>query len=116
MKEVLQTALRAEEILEEIKNQINISGAEVFAMIDCYKLGYITTNNLSRWLNEECGFKLNEMETTLVLTRYDKDGDYKISMNEFEMEVTGFQTEEEGAGEAGEEEYFQEEEDSLMEK
>ncbi len=53
-------------------------------MIDVYQLGYITTNKVSRWLNEQCGFKLNEMETTLVLTRYDKDGDYKISRDEFE--------------------------------
>jgi Ca2+-binding EF-hand superfamily protein len=95
MKEVLQTALRAEEILDEIKNQICINGEEVFEMIDSYNLGYITTNNLSRWLNEECGFKLNEMETTLVLTRYDKDGDYKISRDEFEVEVTGIPQEDE---------------------
>lgn len=34
LKEVLQTAIRAEEILDEIKSQICINGEEVFNMID----------------------------------------------------------------------------------
>lgn len=73
---------------------------------------------MGRWLNEECGFKLNEMETTLILSRYDKNGNYKISKDEFELEVTGVAQEEEELFEEGEpmvEDRF-EEEDSLIQK
>lgn len=38
-------------------------------------------------MKENVGFNLNELEADLVLSRYDKDQDYKIRKEEFLNEV-----------------------------
>lgn len=50
-------------------------------------MGYISTNTLSRYMLNNCAYKINEAEITYILSRYDKDGDYKISYEEFINEV-----------------------------
>jgi len=81
------TAARAEEILIEIRNTLDINAEEVFSMIDKLQIGYITLRTFQNWLKDALGFHLNEFENKIVLSRYDKDQDYRISKEEFVDEV-----------------------------
>lgn len=58
LKEVLMTASRAEEILLEIRDSLELNGEEIFALIDRMGLGYITSRTLASWLKEEVGFNV----------------------------------------------------------
>lgn len=71
----------------------------LYKSIDEYNLGYISTNMLSKYMSMKCGYKINENEVPLILSRYDKDGDYKISYDEFRNEVSEVEIEGEGYGE-----------------
>ena len=62
-------------------------------------MGYLSTNMLSRYLSVKCGYKLNETEVPLILARYDKDGDYRISKEEFTQEVEAKEEEDYGGEE-----------------
>lgn len=64
-----------------------------------YRLGYLTLRNLTDWLSDEVGFRLNEYEAKLVLNRYDKDADYCISMAEFMEEVSAINMQQEEGNE-----------------
>ena len=79
LKEVLLTNSKAEEILIDIRRALNIDGDVIYETIDKYNLGYFTLRNLQNWLEDTVHFKLNETESKLVLARYDRDGDYKLS-------------------------------------
>jgi Ca2+-binding EF-hand superfamily protein len=50
-------------------------------------MGYISTNTLSRYMLNNCAYKINDAEISHILSRYDKDGDYRISFDEFMREV-----------------------------
>ena len=56
-------------------------------------------------MSTKCGYKINEGEVALILNRYDKDGDYRISFDEFRNEVMAL--EEEYGEEEEDEEYLQ---------
>lgn len=58
-------------------------------------MGYISTNTLKRYMLQNCAYKINEAEILHILNRYDRDGDYKISFEEFIREVASFEEEEE---------------------
>ena len=88
LKEVFYTASRAQEFLQEVRANLAIDGAYLFSLIDSYRLGYLSTRNITEWLLQTVGFKLNELEGRIILNRYDKDGDYKINLGEFIEEVT----------------------------
>lgn len=92
---IYATAIRAENILADIRQHLQIDAEELFKQIDEFRFGYISTNTLTRYLKQNCAYKINEAENQLILSRYDKDGDYKISLDEFLREVQHFQTEEE---------------------
>lgn len=96
LKEVLLTNSKAEEILLDIRRALNIDGDGIYEQIDKYQLGYITLRNLQNWLTETVHFKLNETESRLVLARYDRDGDYKISKFEFVNEINAPPAEDDG--------------------
>jgi len=95
LREVLMTATRAEEILQEIRDSLELNGEEVFNLIDKIGLGYITSRTLANWLREEVGFNVNQLENDLIIARYDKDQDYKIKKEEFIEEVNAINNEEE---------------------
>ncbi len=108
---VFSTAVRAESILGNLRNHLELDADQLFASIDEYNLGYISTNMLSRYFQNKCGYKLNENEYALILNKYDKDGDYRISYEEFINEVRApgeeeQQEEEENAGQYEEEQEF----------
>jgi Ca2+-binding EF-hand superfamily protein len=84
---VLVTASRAEEILIEIRDALAIDGEQVYAQIDELGLGFVTLRTFQAWVANTLGFKLNDLESELVLGRYDKDGDYRIKREEFLSEV-----------------------------
>ncbi len=81
------TASRAEEILLEIRDSLELNGDEVFNLIDRLGLGYITSRTLGQWLKEQVGFNVGQLENDLIIARYDKDQDYKIKYEEFIEEV-----------------------------
>ncbi len=81
------TASRAEEILLEIRDSLELNGDEVFSLIDRLGLGYITSRTLGQWLKEQVGFNVGQLENDLIIARYDKDQDYKIKYEEFIEEV-----------------------------
>ena len=56
-------------------------------MIDEYQLEYISSRVLRNWLSQQCGCKLSDDDLALVLSRYDKDGDYRMSKYEFVQEI-----------------------------
>jgi hypothetical protein len=87
LKEVLMTAIRAEEILLEIRDSLELNGEEVFALIDKIGLGYVTSRTLVNWLKDNVAFNVNTLENELIVSRYDKDQDYKIKKDEFLEEV-----------------------------
>jgi Ca2+-binding EF-hand superfamily protein len=88
------TASRAEEILLEIRDSLELNGDEVFNLIDRLGLGYITSRTLGQWLKEQVGFNVGQLENDLIIARYDKDQDYKIKYEEFIEEVNAVPREE----------------------
>jgi hypothetical protein len=42
-------------------------------------MGYISSNMLQKFLKDQCGFLLQDTELKLMLSRYDRDKDYRIS-------------------------------------
>jgi|LauGreDrversion4_2_1035121.scaffolds.fasta_scaffold384132_2 Ca2+-binding EF-hand superfamily protein len=87
LKEVLFAISRTEEYLIEMRNAYNINGESLFAQIDAFKVGYITSRSLGEWLSDFVGFRLNDFEIKLILNRYDKDNSYTINLGEFIEEV-----------------------------
>lgn len=75
----------------------------LFKQIDEYRLGYVSTNMLQKYLVNNCAYKINEGEISYILNRYDKDGDYRISMDEFRNEVAAGEMDEEEQEMEGEE-------------
>jgi len=73
--------------LDGVKKELALKAAQLFKEIDEFKLGYISSSILCKWTSENCGYKINEEEVTLILSRYDRDGDYRISKSEFLKEV-----------------------------
>lgn len=60
-----------------------IDGNYIFDLVDEYTMGYISSNMLQKFLKEQCGHLIQENELKLVLGRYDRDKDYRISREEF---------------------------------
>lgn len=58
--------------------------------MDVYNLGYVSTNIFKMWVLDNCGYRIFDDEISLILNRYDKDGDYRIKKDEFMSEVEGF--------------------------
>jgi len=50
-------------------------------------MGYISSNMLQKFLKDQCGFLLQDTELKLMLSRYDRDKDYRISREEFKYQV-----------------------------
>jgi len=96
---VIETSINTELILENIKNELKIDAESIFNFIDEFKLGYISTNIFSRWTLENLGYRLIDEEMNMILSRYDKDGDYRIKRHEFIEEVGASNSEGEGANE-----------------
>jgi Ca2+-binding EF-hand superfamily protein len=84
---VIETAISSEIILETIRNDLNLDGDSVFSAIDSFNLGYISTGIFTRWVSDNCGYRVSEDEVTFILNRYDKDQDYRIKRDEFLSET-----------------------------
>jgi Ca2+-binding EF-hand superfamily protein len=67
----------------DTRNDLALDGPYLFSMIDQHRLGYLTTRSISEWLLESVGFKLNDSESKLLLSRYDINNDYCIHLGEF---------------------------------
>lgn len=74
---------------------MRLGSQKLFDLIDEFKLGYISTNIFCKYILEKCGYRITDDEVTLILSRYDKDGDYRIKKNEFISEVEMREDEEE---------------------
>lgn len=87
MGKVIETAISSEIILETIRNDMCLDAEQIFDSIDDFRLGYISTGVFTRWISENCGYRISEDEVTYILNRYDKDGDYRIKKEEFIGEI-----------------------------
>lgn len=76
-----------EDILEGIKEELSLDAEKLFETVDEYKLGYVSTNILCKWVSQHCAYKIHDDEIALILNRYDKDNDYRISKEEFLKEI-----------------------------
>ena len=88
---VIETAISSEIILETIRNDLQLDAEAVFDMIDTYKMGYVSSGVFTRWISDNCGYRISEDEITYILNRYDKDTDYRIKREEFISEVQPLQ-------------------------
>lgn len=89
LKKILEYTSSFEDELAQVRKDFNIEGNAVFDAIDDMALGYISSHMLVKFLREQCGYKLQNKEVDLVLARYDKDHDYRISREEFLGQVCG---------------------------
>jgi len=82
----MRATLKDFKILEE--KRINLSLrfdfclTEMFQQIDTGKTGYITLNDLDRWIRAS-GISMNREDWALIIDRFDRDGDQYLSMSEF---------------------------------
>jgi Ca2+-binding EF-hand superfamily protein len=84
---LVKACFQAEQIISECRNHESINSEAVFEQIDTLNAGYVSTTTMQKWLLDRCGYKLTEEEAVYVLDRFDRDGDYKISFQEFINEV-----------------------------
>ena len=83
LKNLLQVYSKAEKFNFDLRQTCQINADRIFDAID-YKLnGHITIQTMSKYLKEECGYCLHEDEQKLLLARYDKAKDFRISRDEF---------------------------------
>lgn len=90
---VFNTTIRGESILNTMKMESELDAERLFAAIDQYNLHCLSTNALCKWVSEMCGYRINESEIGFLLSRYDKDGDYRINKQEFLQELSYSHTE-----------------------
>lgn len=65
-----------------------LDGAYIFSQIDTIGLNYISSRGFQEWLSEIVGFKLSEVESKLIMSRYDKKGSHTINLGEFIEEIS----------------------------
>ena len=64
-------------------------------------MNYITSRSFQEWLGEVVGFKLSDIESKLIMSRYDKKGSYTINLGEFVEEISPPPSQPEDEFEAG---------------
>jgi len=74
---------------------LDLNSEEMFDLIDEYKLGYLSPNMLSRYLQKQCYFKIQDKEISHLLDRYDKHYNYRIKREDFTEQVSPPQQEDE---------------------
>ena len=69
-------------LINERNNQ-QLDGDYIFKQIDKYGSGYITVRELADWLENVCGYRLQEAERDLINLRYARNTGYRITFEEF---------------------------------
>jgi Ca2+-binding EF-hand superfamily protein len=91
MQDLLRLHLRAESMAESLRQRLSstheFSLHRAFNDLDIDRNGYITLNEFESMLRHH-GFPATTQDLQLLLERYDKNGDGRVSYGEFVQEVT----------------------------
>ena len=86
--------MRNEAVAEILRRGVKFNIESAYRALDPYGLGFISTYQLMRFI-EDNGYSLTEVELNILLDRYDRDRDYRISSQEFTFELTPWDNSEE---------------------
>jgi len=87
LKEILFTLSNADDLLINERNNQQLDSEYLFKQIDKYGSGYITVRELADWIENVCGYRLQDVERDLINMRYARKTGYRITFDEFQEQV-----------------------------
>lgn len=69
------------------RNNLQLDAEYIFRKIDKYNGGYITVRELADWLENVCGYSLQETERDLIQIRFTGKSGYKITLEDLANQV-----------------------------
>lgn len=95
LAELFNAMIAAHKEFDAKKEQLQVNGENIFAQIDNYRMGYISTVALCNWVSDVCGFQVTGHEMAGLQHRFDKRDKYRISRDAFIGTVSPVPDEEE---------------------
>lgn len=81
--DLFRAMVAAERQFQEAKEKLQLNGENIFAQIDSYNMGYISTVSLVNWVSDNCGFTITSSEQAGLQRRFDKRDKYRITRDAF---------------------------------
>jgi hypothetical protein len=76
---VLDSIYQVDYMIKLTRNHLKVNAEELFNEINKDNLRSISSRVLKNWILEHLGCKISDDDSAMILARYDKVGDYKIS-------------------------------------
>jgi Ca2+-binding EF-hand superfamily protein len=87
LKQQIVVAGAEETLRHSISTQALFNPYESFSVLDTRNKGYLVVDDFRRYLQNE-GVSPTERDMQALMSRYDRDGDAKVTYSEFLQEIT----------------------------